>query len=269
MNCLLYIILFTLLPLITYAADESTLLQAIAQAQPPAEKGLAIVKMVDYRDLGWKDYEAELTMILQNSQGQSSQRELLFKTMEVVGDGDKGLVIFNSPPDIKGSQLLIWSHALKTDDQWVFLPAVKRVKRITSQNKSGPFMGSEFAYEDIVSQEVAKYTYNYLRDERYEGMDCYVIERYPAYEDSGYQRQIAWIDQRFFNFHKIVFYDRKNSLLKTLLSKNYRLYLNKYWRADEQFMENHQTGKSTWLKFKKYQFGKGFTERDFDKSKLR
>lgn len=269
MNLLFYLLLSLLSPLVT-ALEEPELLEAIVQAKTPEEKGLAIAKMVDYRDSGWKDYETELEMILQNRQGQTSQRELLFNTMEVAGDSDKGLIIFNSPPDIKGTMLLIWSHALVSDDQWIFLPEVKRVKRITSKNKSGPFMGSEFAYEDIiVSQQVEKYTYKYLRDENYTGMNCYVIERYPAYEYSGYRRQVAWIDKKLFNFYKIDFYDRKDSLLKTLLSKNYQQYLNKYWRVDEQFIENHQTGKSTLLKFKKYQFGKGLTEEDFDKSRLR
>ena len=133
-------------------------------------------------------------------------------------------------------------------------------------------MGSEFAYEDIASQELGKYTYKFLREEVYKRMRCYVVERYPAYKYSGYKRQIAWFDKEHFNPQKIVFYDRKNAKLKTLVFKDYRPYLvhgKKYWRGNEFFMQNHQTGKTTQLKWKKYQFSKGFTNRDFDKNTLK
>jgi len=87
------------------------------------------------------------------------------------------------------------THALTPDDQWLYLPALKRLKRISSRKKSGPFMGSEFAYEDMSSQEVEKYRYKWLRDETVEGRDAYVVERRPTYEYSGYTRQIVWIDK--------------------------------------------------------------------------
>ncbi len=95
------------------------------------------------------------------------------------------------------------------------LPALKRVKRISSRNKSGPFMGSEFAFEDLGSQEVAKYTYKWLHDEEYNSLDCFVLERRPAYEHSGYTRQEVWVDKAEYRIQKVKYYDRKNSLLKT------------------------------------------------------
>ena len=130
-------------------------------------------------------------------------------------------------------------------------------------------MGSEFAFEDLASQEVKKYTYKYLLDEFYNGMDCYVVERYPAYKNSGYTRQVGWIDKEHFNPQKTVYYDRKNALLKTLNVEGYRQYLGKYWRAEKMMIENHQTGKSTVLIWKGYQFGMDFTDRDFDKTTLK
>lgn len=271
---LLILLLFGLFPIVTSAinATERQLAQAIANAKTPEAKGLAIAKMADYRDSGWKDSEAKMTMILRNRAGRKSIRYLRVRSLEVHGDGDKSMSIFDRPRDVKGTAVLTWSHALKPDDQWIFLPALKRVKRISSRNKSGPFMGSEFAYEDIASQEVAKYTYKYLRDERFNGMDCYVIERYPAYKYSGYKRQIGWIDKKHFNPQKTVYYDRKNSRLKTLTFKDYKPYRvngKTFWRAKEYFMENHQTGKTTLLKWKTYQFKKGFSKRHFDKNALK
>ena len=191
-------------------------------AETPEEKGLSIAKEADLRETGFKDSIAEMTMTLKNKQGQSSVREVRVKTLEVEGDGDKGLSIFDKPNDIKGTASLTYSHALEPDEQWLYLPALKRVKRISSKNKSGPFMGSEFSYEDISSQEVEKYTYKYIKDETINGIDCFVIERYPAYKHSGYTRQQAWVNKQQYRPEKIVFYDRKNSLLKTLQYSDYK-----------------------------------------------
>ena len=112
--------------------------------------------------------------------------------------------------------MLTFSHKAGDDDQWLYLPAVTRVKRIASANKSGSFMGSEFAYEDIGSQDVEKFTNKYLREETYEGMPCLVMERYPISPYSGYKRELFWIDKAEYRPFKIDYHDRKDSLLKTL-----------------------------------------------------
>lgn len=238
-------------------------------AQTPEEQGLAISQEADRRDTGWGDSEANMVMTLRNRSGAESIRQVRVRNMEVPGDGDKGLSIFDQPRDVKGTAVLTWSHSLEPDDQWIFLPALKRVKRISSKNKSGPFMGSEFAYEDISSQEVDKYSHKYLRDEPCNNLECYVIERVPQYEYSGYTRQEVWIDKEHYRPQKIVYYDRKNALLKTLIFSHYQQYLGKYWRAHEMFMENHQTGKTTLLAWENYQFNNGFSDRDFDKATLK
>lgn len=239
-------------------------------AQTDAEaRGLEIAREADKRDTGFVDSIASMKMELKNQQGQSSVREVRSRTLEVIGDGDKSLTIFDSPPDIRGTASLTYSHALEPDEQWLYLPALKRVKRISSKNKSGPFMGSEFAYEDISSQEVEKYTYKYLRDETLDGIDCFVVERYPAYEHSGYTRQVVWINKQEYRPEKIDFYDRKNTLLKILNYSGYQQYLDKFWRADVMHMVNHQTGKSTTLSWSDYRFKTGLTEQDFSRNSLK
>jgi len=232
-------------------------------------RGLEIATEADKRESGFIDSTAEMKMELKNKQGQTSIREVRVKTLEVEGDGDKGLSIFDTPADIKGTASLTYSHALKPDQQWLYLPALKRVKRISSKNKSGPFMGSEFAYEDISSQEIEKYTYKYIKDETINGIDCFVVERYPAYKHSGYTRQVAWVNKEEYRPEKIDFYDRKNTLLKTLNYTDYQKYLNQFWRADAMHMVNHQTGKSTTLSWKNYQFKTGLTEKDFNRNSLK
>ncbi|NOZ09430.1 MAG: outer membrane lipoprotein-sorting protein [Gammaproteobacteria bacterium] len=240
-----------------------------ANAKTAEEKGLAIAIEADRRDTGWISQTANMKMELRNKQGQTSIRKIRSRTLEVQGDGDKGLSIFDTPADVKGTAFLSYTHATTADDQWLYLPALKRVKRIASANKSGPFMGSEFAYEDITSQEVARYTYKYLQDEKIEDRDTMVIERYPTYKNSGYTRQIVWIDKKMWQPIKVEFYDRKNARLKTLTFHNYQQYLGQYWRPERMEMVNHQSGKATTLTWSNYKFKTGLTDRDFDKNSLK
>jgi outer membrane lipoprotein-sorting protein len=245
------------------------LLAVGVQAETPEEKGLAIAVEANNRDSGFVDYTNDVQMILRNKQGQESIRLIRSKTLEVDGDGDKSLTIFDEPNDVKGTALLSFTHKEGPDDQWLYLPALKRVKRIASDNKSGPFMGSEFAYEDITSQEVEKYTYKYLRDDTLDGMEVFVFERYPVDKKSGYTRQIIWLDKEHYKERKIEFFDRKDTLLKTLLLTDYHQYLDRFWRAHQMDMENHQTGKSTRLIQSNYKYNTGLNERDFDQNALK
>jgi len=233
-----------------------------------AARGLAIAQEADRRDQGFKDSVVTLRMTLRNRQGDSSVRELRTRALEVSGDGDKSLITFDTPADVKGTALLSFTHKSGPDDQWLFLPALKRVKRIASDNKAGPFMGSEFAYEDLSSQEVEKYDYQHLRDETVDGQPMFVIERYPVDPKSGYTRQLVWLDQAEYRVHRVEYYDRKASLLKTLTAKRFQQYLGKHWRAAELTMVNHQTGKSTVLEFRDYAFATGLKDRDFDQTAL-
>jgi len=238
-------------------------------AQTPEERGLEIAVASDQRDSGWSSMRAQMEMILENRAGKTSTRKIETRQLEVEGDGDKSLSLFKEPRDVSGTAMLTFSHGLDADDQWLYLPALKRVKRISSKNQSGPFMGSEFAFEDLGSQEVEKYSYKYLRDEPCgEAMQCVVSERYPEYKNSGYKRQITWIDKDEYRPVRIEFYDRKDSLLKTLDFTGYQEY-NGYWRADQFRMENHQNGKKTILNWHDIEFGVGLNERDFNQNALK
>ena len=239
------------------------------KSDDPVAYGLAIAVESDKRDQGFGDFTADLTMILKNRHGETSERYIRNKTLEIIGDGDKTLSIFDKPRDVKGTAFLSFSHKEGADDQWLYLPALKRVKKISSNNKSGPFMGSEFAFEDLSSQEVEKYTYKYLGDDVLDGVNCFMLERDPVDPKSGYTVQIVWIDKKDYKPLKVDYYDRKSSLLKTLTFSNYKQYLDKYWRASEMNMVNHQTGKSTQLIWSDYKFATGLTERDFDKNSLK
>jgi len=247
----------------------SLLLMPVVQAETAEQKGLVIITEADRRDQGWQDSSANMMMTLRNKQGKESVREIRVKNLEVIGDGDKGLTVFDTPRDVKGTAFLTYSHALEPDEQWIFLPALKRVKRISSSNKSGPFMGSEFAYEDISSFEIDKYSYVYLRDETVNGQDYFVLETRPQYKHSGYTKSHVWIDKAEYRIQKIDFYDRKDSLLKIQVFTDYQQYLDQYWRAHTMTMVNQQNGKSTTLKWGEYTFRTGLSDKDFEKNDLK
>ncbi|PVZ69794.1 outer membrane lipoprotein-sorting protein [Pelagibaculum spongiae] len=241
----------------------------VVLAETPQEKGLQIAVAADQHAAGWNDSQSDMKMVLRNAQGKESIRYLKVKALEIPDDGDKSLTIFNQPRDVKGTALLTFSHKEGDDDQWLYLPAVKRVKRIASRNKTGPFMGSEFAYEDMSSQEVDKYDYKYLRDEPCGEWTCYVMERFPKDKNSGYTRQTVWMDQAEYRLVKTEFYDRKKSLLKTLIIKGHQQYKDKFWRPAEMQMQNHQTGKSTVLEISNIKFDNGLSKKDFNKNSLK
>jgi outer membrane lipoprotein-sorting protein len=241
---------------------------AVSFGQSPEEKGLEIAKKAEEADKGFESSKVSLKMILTNKQGQESQRYLENQTLELHDDGDKSLIVFNSPKDVEGTATLTFTHKSSADDQWLYLPSLKRVKRISSDNKSGPFMGSEFAYEDLSSQEVEKYNYKFIKEEDVNGTKAYVVERYPVDPKSGYTKQVVWYNKENFRIEKTDYYDRKGSLMKTLTFLKYKQYLNKHWRASELTMENHLSGKKTRLLFENYAFKTGLKEQDFSQNSL-
>jgi len=237
---------------------------------PEERQGFEVAARADRSDRGFGDNEVQLKMVLRNAAGNETSRQLKITTLEVTDEsvGDKSLVLFNSPRDVSGTSLLSHANILEPDDQWLYLPALKRVKRISSANKSGPFVGSEFAFEDFTSLELNKFNYKWLRQAPCQDLTCDVVERFPRYKNSGYTRQIAWIDTDVFQLRKVEFYDRRGDLLKTLTLKDYQNY-NDIWRAQRLEMVNHKTNKSTDLIYDKYVFGVGLGDKDFEKNRLK
>ena len=248
----------------------TTIVSLPAWALSAEEQGFEIAARSDRSDRGFGDSEVELQMILRNAAGQEATRDLRISTLEIPDEnvGDKSLVLFNTPRDIEGTALLSYAQILEPDDQWLYLPALKRVKRISSANKSGPFVGSEFAFEDFTSLELNKFSYRFIGTEACGNLTCDVVERTPLYENSGYTRQVAKIDQDVYQIREVVFYDRRNDLLKTLTQDDYRDYGDGLWRAQRMRMVNHQTGKSTDLIYGDYRFASGQSDKDFAKGRL-
>ena len=233
------------------------------------ETGLAIATEARERQKGFGNFTSNLRMILRNKRGQESERELRLKVIEVEGDGDRTMFVFDRPRDVKGTAFLVHAHKEGPDDQWLYLPALKRVKRISSSKQSGSFMGSEFSYEDMGAVEVEKYTHRYLRDEPCGDLECAVLERIPRSRDSGYSRQLVWLDRDELRTMQIQYFDRRDEHLKTMLVEDYDKYLERFWRGSTVSMTNHLTGKSTELLWSDFEFGTDMDAGDFTKTALK
>ena len=217
---------------------------------------------------GFKDSKSDMVMTLVNANGQKRKRKMKMIVLEQKG-GDKSLMTFVSPPDVKGTKFLNYEHVKKDDDQWLYLPALKRVKRIASKNKSGSFMGSEFSYEDLSSVDVDKYTYEgEAKIVKIDGKEMYMGPRKPVTENSGYTKHISWIDTKTFLIHKVEYYDRKHELLKTAYFSDYKK-LSGVWRIGKMRMVNHQNDKSTTLIWKNESVKNGLKAKNFHKRILK
>jgi len=240
-----------------------------AQDQQDAEqRGLAIAREIDRRDQGWETMAVDLTMVLRSRNGQESRRLVSQRMLEVEGDGEKVLMIFSEPKDVRGTAFLNYIHARRPDDQWLFLPALRRVKRISSKRKTGRFMGSEFTYEDLSQFQPEKYEYLYQGEAEHEGRRVFLLRAAPVDTYSGYQYLLMHVDQERYQPLRIDFHDRRGGLAKTMVMNDMKQYLGRYWRADSALMTNHKTGDSTLMLWSDYQFGISLRERDFSPDTL-
>ncbi len=222
---------------------------------------------------GYESARTVVEMILMDQAKNSSKRVMHSISMENKEDdgvnGDKSLIEFKTPLDVKGTKFLSHEKINKNNNQWLYLPALKRVKRITSKSKSGSFMGSEFSYEDISSRDLNKYTYSKdYKESKIDDKDVYIYERYPKDENSGYSKQVLYVDKNKFLVYKAQFYDRKNELLKTAIYSGYKKFGNTY-RLKKIIMTNHQNLKSTTLKYLKDEIHLNLDDKLFSKRYLK
>ena len=190
--------------------------QAIAQEMTARE----IIEKVYNRAEG-DDQTSNLTMILINKSGKERIRKIQQFTKDM-GDMEKSIMFFQSPADIKNTSFMNWSYDDdKSDDQWIYLPALKKTKRISSDSKSDYFMGSDFTYDDLGDRKLDDDTHQLMREETTDGVAYYVVESIPKDEDYMYSKTITWIRKDNFIGLKKEFYDEDEDLLKILHIKEF------------------------------------------------
>ncbi len=220
--------------------------------EDPVAHGTALASYADLRDQGWKDEVSQGRMTLYSAAGDSVERSFTRMVLEGAVDGDKILVRFLTPAEIKGVAALTHEHAQDSDDNWLYLPANKRVRRISGANKTASFQGTEFTYEDLSNLEIAEYTWRFLEQaelerEGEEPQPVYRVEARPRDADSGYSRIVVSYHRDHWRRERIEYWDRAERKLKTWDSSAWTLHHGRFWRAVSIEMANHQTGKRTTL----------------------
>jgi len=266
---------FVLLLGISSASSQASTSDRIHQGRMLAQK-------IDERDIDYQDFRASLIMTISKKNGSSITRKLIINLLEVDGDGDKSLIVFDFPADIRGTKLLTHSKFRENDDQWLYLPSINRVKRISTRNKSGAFVGSEFSFEDLSDKSVDDFDYEHLgevvcsftivdiktKSKIPMSGQCEKLARVPHDKHSGYSKQVLLVDKQAQRILQIDYFDVKGAFLKQMISKNFSLYESRYWRPQQITMTNQQSGKSTVLKYETLSFRNNLKESDFRRSKL-
>jgi hypothetical protein len=241
------------------------------QAETPEEKGLRLAREIEAAGKGFIGERSRMKMILIDAHGSRVERQMTGMTMEVDGDGDRSLINFESPLDVQGTKMLTWSKKTEDDEQWLYLPSVRRVKRITSRQQSASFLGSEFSYEDLGSQEVDKYTYKWIRDHVVDGKPVWIIERFPK-RTSGYSKQVLTVRQDIKAAVKVEYFDRRGELLKVAEFLGYREFKvggRTHHRPSSIHMKNVQTRKESIFEWQQREIGVAHNATDFEQRNLR
>lgn len=218
------------------------------------------------------DQTSDLEMTLINKKGQERIRKVMSYRKDY-GDDDKSVMFFLEPADVKDTAFLSWNYddAEKDDDQWLYLPALKKVRRISSSNKDDYFMGTDFTYNDMGDREIDDYTYTHLEPEVIDGIECYHIERLPKNKDvikeTGYDRTEVWIRPDNWIMVKAVFYDRKLKLLKELTVSDID-QIDGIWTAHTLFMNNIQKKHKTVFKMSNVRYNTGLDDDLFSQRRI-
>lgn len=235
-----------------------------------ADRGFDIAKSITEANKGYKSEISNMTMVLINGD-KRIERKMTSKTMETGKGSSKGLLEFLLPRDVAGTKLLTWSFEDKEDSQWIYLPAFKKIKRISSSSKSSSFMGSEFTYEDLRASVLDKFTYKFIKEQK-KGNDTLWIFEKVSKESSAYTKQVVTASKKYMNAIKVDFFDRSGSLLKVGEFKDFKKYktgAKEFWRASKVSMKNIQTLKESELIVSDRSIGKKLKDSEFRKNALK
>lgn len=216
-----------------------------------AAYGLALAKYTDSFDSGWVDEVMQGRMTLFDVGGDSVERRFSRMVLERHKDGDKLIIRFLAPAEIKGVSALTFENPGSSDDNWLYLPSTKRVRRISGANNTSSFQGTEFTYEDLSSLDPSEYEWRFVKETELERGDektaVYQLSARPTYKDTGYSRLTVYVNKKTWAQERIEYYDKPGKLLKTRESSEWTQYHDRFWRSHHIEMTNHQTGKRTLL----------------------
>lgn len=220
------------------------------------------------------DSNVNLNMSLISENGSSREREVVWYSKTDNNDNKKQLIRYLSPADVKGTGFLAIENENGEDDNWLYLPVLRKVRRISAADKTDNFMGTEFTYEDLEDEDLDDYSYSLKGTGKINDIDTYVIEAVPASadkkENSGYGKRELWISKDKFIVLQIKFYDRNGGLIKIFNAEDIRqIPGSNKWRTYKLTMKNIQNNKSTILEFSDYKINTGIDDSFFTKRYLK
>jgi outer membrane lipoprotein-sorting protein len=215
--------------------------------------GYDIMKLADDRYTG-DTAQYKLSMTLASGRGAPRLREVSYYFKDY-GDTEKILMVFQSPRDVAGTGYLSFSYDYesKDDDMWLYLPAMRRVRRITGSGKNDDFMGTDFTYEDMGNRSLSKDTFNFQGEESVDGEACWVVEAMPKDKSDPYGRRVIWVRRDSHIIAAADYYDRQGKLLKTLRVSGIR-QIDNIWTALKMEMTNVQSNHATVIEISEIKF---------------
>lgn len=225
-----------------------------------------IDKMIAEGQLGVQSGESRVRMVIRNKDGKVRERQILTKSDKKDGLS-RNRIEFLDPADVKGSTLLLLEQSGERDLQYLYLPALKKTRRITGNAKNSSFMGSDFTYADMENRDAKAGKKERKADETVAGQECYRIETTGTDPDSEYSRVDLWIHRSLYLPIKIEFYDLNGALLKVLATNKIETKDGKKV-ITEMTLKNVQTGSQTTLYVDSVKFGTTFPDSVFDKETL-
>ena len=220
-----------------------------------------------YNNPTGENIQGQLEMRLINKQGDTRIRELQ-QFIKNEGEIEKTIMFFLSPADVRNTSFMNWSYSDgRDDDQWIYLPALKRVKRISSDSKSDYFMGSDFTYDDLGDRHPNVDSHKLLGEEEINGYDCYMVESTPKDEDYMYSKTVTWVIKENFIGIKRDFYDEDGDLLKTLQIKKFEK-ISGYWVILQTAMHNVQKDHRTEMIFSEVRLDQPISSNKFSERSM-
>ncbi len=209
------------------------------------------------------DMQSELKMTLINSRGDERVREIRQFSKDF-GEDEKQIMFFLAPADVRNTSFMNWTYgeAGKSDDQWIYLPALKKVKRISSDSKGDYFMGSDFTYDDLGDRHPTSDTHGIVGQEEIGGEPCHIVESLPVEEDYIYSKTLSWIADGKWLVLKKEFYDEDGNLLKVLTVEEYA-EIEGYWIITNSRMENLERDHRTIMELSDIKLDQGVSDNTF------
>ena len=238
----------------------------VVKLQAKELSGRDIMVLVDERDDG-NDRRVEMEMILINKRGRKRIRQVLSYNKDY-GKDSKTVMIFQKPADVKGTGFLSWEYDddSKDDDRWLYMPALKKVRRISGSSENDYFMGSDFTYDDMGGRNPDEDTHTLLREEELNEQLCWVIESIPKEKDNMYAKKIIRVRQDVKMVVKVEYYD-KLGLMKTLTIEEIR-QIDGIWTAHKMFMDNLNEKHQTILTLKNVSYNQNLKDNMFTVSTI-